>query len=166
MTNETDVEKTVSPELSPVEVLAQMSKKADEVIIDSQTTTERPSPYFGVENVVSETGIETSSLRGRTADLIRTRDPETGTTSYKMSVLYYHSGDRGAFRYAWSTLEPTISYSVNSELTGLSEPELKTEPADIRSVQSMLESHFPERATKQDEKKQSFAHRILARLKK
>jgi|GEM_PF-6496667 len=164
MDNESKIEKATSEEALPAEILSQMSQRADEIMIDSQTKTDH-SPYIEAKTTMSEGGLETQLLRGRSgADLRRTYDPENGETSYTLSVLYYSSGDRGAHYYSWSTFEPVMSYAINSEFDGQSEPVIKTDPSEISAVQLQLESYFPK--IEQAEVKQSFARRILALLKK
>lgn len=165
MQDESQLEKSVSPELSPAEILSQMSSRADEIITDSETTKVAPSPYFGVKKNISETGVETASLYSRSgAELIRTSDPKAGTTLYELSVLFYNTDDRGAHKYSWSPKEPVVNYSVNSEMDGQGESVPKTEPEDIKSTQSLIEQYFPEQQS--ETAKRSFARNVLARLRR
>jgi hypothetical protein len=168
MQDESQAEKIVSPELSPTEIISQMSQRVDEIITDSETTKVSPSPYFGIKKNTSEAGIETTSLSSSRsgAGLNRTSDPNTGATLYELSVLYHGTGDRGADIYSWSTLEPVVNYSVNSEMNGQSEVVPKTDPNEIKSTQLFIEQYFPEQPPKVDNVKQSFARRVLARLRK
>ena len=166
MQDESQAEKSVSPEFSTTEILSQMSQRADAIITDSETTKSVPSPYFGVKKNISESGIETASLYSRSgAGLNRTSDPSTEGFLYELSVLYHATGDRGARQYSWSSAESVLNYRVNSEINGLSETVPKTDPEEIKSAQLLIEQYFPEKVSKLDDKKQSFARRILARLR-
>ncbi len=166
MQDESQIEKSTSPELSPTEILSQMSRRADEIITDSETVT-TPLKYLGVKRSVSESGIETVSLSSRSgAGLNRTSDPETGATMYELSVLFHGTGDRGTRVYSWSSLEPTLDVTVNSEVNGRTDPITVTESEEIKSTQQVIERYFPEQQSKPDTTRQSFARKILARLRK
>ena len=165
MQDESQTEKNTSAELSPKELLSRMSEKADAVIAD---TEKNPSLYFGVRKSISDSGIELTSLCSTQtgAGMSSARDLETGATSYELTVLYHGSGDRGAFKYSWSTLEDSLKYAVESEMNGNEEPVVKTGQTEIKSVQSLLESYFPDQEPKKDKTKKSLARRVLASLRK
>ncbi len=165
MQDESQTENNASAELSPEALLSQMSKKADSIIADEQNN---PNLYFGVKKTVSDAGIEVTSLKSRktAAGLTSAHDSETGATSYELSVLYHGTGDRGVYKYSWSTLDTAVSYAVQSEMNGTEDPILKTDRAEIQSVHSLLENHFPQQELKKDTVKLSLARRVLASLRK
>jgi hypothetical protein len=162
MRNESGLENSANGELSPSELLLQVSKKVEAIFDDA---TKRPNLYTDVNTVTSETGTEVSYLCASRsgAGLKRSRDKNTGTTGYELSEIYYHDLSKQVFVYCWSTLGPAVSFSVNSEVWGDSEPELKTGKENIRLLQKMIEGHFPEPDL--EVTKQTLAQRVLAFLR-
>jgi hypothetical protein len=162
MREESESTNSAASELSPSELLLRVSQLVEAVFDD---TTERPDLYSDVSTVMSETGIEVRSLSAPRsgAGLKRSRQLKTGTIAYELSEIYYQDLNKGARVYCWSTLGSNVSFSVYSEMYGENKPVLKTDKADMVTLQKMIEGYFPR--PKSEPTRRTLAQRALAFLR-
>jgi hypothetical protein len=163
MLDKSKSEESAAVELSPSELLVQVSDRVDAIFED---TTKSPDSYFVVKTAVPETGTEVSSLYAVQSGVFmkRSYNQTTGTTSYGLSELYHNGPDQGAYKYFWSTLGPDIGFSVDSKTNGENKPVLKSDKTDIESLRTKIEGYFPKPTI--ETTKQTLARKALALLRK